>query len=427
MAGKDIEVTDEIRAAAIMGEIREKVRKKMDLGMDVSNMSDILVTPIAPGPVSAGQPSTVSGEIAFLNNNYSLQHNYLISSHRPILGKALVLGRQMVNGEVRRYLDPVIEQQNRLNYNSARAIGGHDASIMSLVKRIEAVEEKNARVSESIEALNDRAEENDSKVNEQLASLNNKINVLWDFVKNNGSRAYGISGGAESADPGVSMEAFTAKYGGSEDNIKELYAAFIPYYSGRQNVIDVGSGRGFFLDLAHEHGIGATGVDIDLDLVCQCTGKGMKALLSDAIAYLDKQDDDSIDGIFMAHVIEHLDNEYINRLISLFRKKSVTGSPLVIITPNIENLSVSAVSFYMDPTHRSHIHPEYLAFLLAANGFEVVATKYYQPTIPESLKLEKLDQDEKSEASVRKLNDNIEKLNRLVFGDRDFAIVARKI
>ena len=45
-----------------------------------------------------------------------MNDGYVISSHRPILGKALVKGRELVHGEVRRYLDPIISQQTELNY-----------------------------------------------------------------------------------------------------------------------------------------------------------------------------------------------------------------------------------------------------------------------------------------------------------------------
>lgn len=440
MVNRDIDVTDEVRAAAIMNEIREKVRKKMGLGMDVSNMSDILGTPALSFPIFSGQSSPLSGEITFLNNNHKLEYYYLISSHHPIVGKALVKGRELVNGEVRRYIDPMIEQQNRFNYNTAKAIGGHDAYIMSLLKRIDEAEEKNDDLLHALESINPQVfmklQELSDKVDKELerystmireaASLNDQMYKSLELIKTRNDQIHDIGYEVRSDGRDIDMEAFSARFGGSADNIKELYASFINYYSGCKKVIDVGCGRGFFLDLAQDHDVGSVGIDIGLDFVDICLKKGRIALLTDALTYFDSLEDSSIDGVFMAHVIEHLDHDYIARLISLFNKKLSRGAPVIIITPNIENISVSATSFYMDPTHRSHIHPEFLEFLLSVNGFEIMEKKYYQPTIPESVKLEKLEEVDGHVISVQKLNTNIEKLNNLIFGNRDFAIVAKK-
>jgi O-antigen chain-terminating methyltransferase len=150
----------------------------------------------------------------------------------------------------------------------------------------------------------------------------------------------------------------------------------------------------------------------------------------DAIAHLIQLNDASLDGAFIAHVVEHVSHEYLIKLLKLLGQKLQPGAPLVIVTPNILNISVSTVSFYMDPTHRTHIHPDYLEFVLKSNSFKIVEKKWYQPTIPASIKLEKIDVEElpdNEKLMAKRLNSNIDKLNELLFGNRDFAIVAKRL
>ena len=265
--------------------------------------------------------------------------------------------------------------------------------------------------------------------------LNSRIKLLFDTVKNINARHENNIGTLDPADatkncgPELNFNSFISRFGGSEALIKGQYIKFIPHYENAKNMIDIGCGRGFFLDLACDHSITVTGIDTSADAVDVCVKRGRYAIQSDALSYVESLRDESIDGIFMAHVIEHMDHAYIAKLIKAFSKKLIRGSSVVIITPNITNVIVSASLFYIDPTHVTHIHPDYIDYLLSDNGFEVASREYYQPIVPESMKLEKLDSDPDTPMStaISRLNNNMEKLNEIIFGNWDFAIIAKKL
>ena len=55
-------------------------------------------------------------QLDYINSSWDIQNNgFFISSHRPILGRFLVKGRELILGEIRRYVDPTIWKQNEFN------------------------------------------------------------------------------------------------------------------------------------------------------------------------------------------------------------------------------------------------------------------------------------------------------------------------
>jgi O-antigen chain-terminating methyltransferase len=204
----------------------------------------------------------------------------------------------------------------------------------------------------------------------------------------------------------------------------------VGFFDGCANVLDIGCGQGYFLDLAHDRSIGAYGIDLGDEAVRACNEKGRKAIRADALRHVSSLRDSSLDGVFIAHVVEHLSPNYLISLVGIIKRKMKPGSYLVIATPNSLNLCTSSCSFYLDPTHVTHIHPDYLEFLLTANSFQVQSKQFYQPTIPADVRLEKIDVNgaagEVERRTLEKLNRNIDRLNDLIYGNRDFAIVAKK-
>ena len=106
--------------------------------------------------------------------------------------------------------------------------------------------------------------------------------------------------------PEFDYAGFEERFRGSEEEIKERQRIYVPYFEGRNDVLDIGCGRGEFLELMRESGIQARGVDLDLDMILLCRDKGLDVSVDDAFAYLGALPDDSLGGIFAAQVIEHL-------------------------------------------------------------------------------------------------------------------------
>jgi O-antigen chain-terminating methyltransferase len=216
-------------------------------------------------------------------------------------------------------------------------------------------------------------------------------------------------------DSGVNYFVFEDKFRGAREDVAQRQTAFLRYFEGCKNVLDIGCGRGEFLQTMREHGIGARGVDLDEIMVDYCHAKGLEVQLDDAFEYMEKLDDASLDGIFIDQVVEHLEPSYLIRLLDLCFKKMKYGFYLIAETVNPLSFS-SFANFYIDLTHIKPVHPETLRFLFESTGFREIKTVFSSP-IPDSLRLQKLVTSEVANDTekyqIEVYNRNIEMLNTL--------------
>ena len=242
-----------------------------------------------------------------------------------------------------------------------------------------------------------------------------------------GSGAAG-SGGTKAADAAADEDYqaidyfdFENYFRGSKEAIKENQKQYIPYFEGKKKVLDLGCGRGEFLELLKEHGIDATGVDFYEEYADYCKGNGLKAVYGDAVAYL--QQCTSCDGIFAGQLAEHLSTEQLVRLCELAYEKLEDGAYLIVETPNPMSLAIYTHAFYIDPSHQKPVHPMTLKYFLEKAGFhktEIVFTKNSRipMSIPE-LKGEGIQ-------NLNEFNESMKQVSELLFGSQDYAIIARK-
>ncbi len=217
---------------------------------------------------------------------------------------------------------------------------------------------------------------------------------------------------------------FENRFRGSEKLIKESQNQYVKYFINQDNVLDIGCGRGEFLELLSEQGISAKGIDIYSDFVTYCLDKGLDVEENDAISYLNDIPDSSLGGIFLGQVVEHLDKDYLVNLIELCYKKLRPGSYFVCETPNPTMLSTFSNSFYLDLTHQKPIHPETMKFLLQYFGFKDIEIQYSRSS-KVNYELPLLNSNQNI-GNLKEFNDGINLLNSLLFGYQDYAIIGKK-
>ncbi len=167
--------------------------------------------------------------------------------------------------------------------------------------------------------------------------------------------------------------AFEDKYRGSRELIKkrlEVYLPFVlPLYTlyPQSVAIDIGCGRGEWLELLSDNAIVAKGVDSDSGMV-QDT-KELDITLADGIEYLSLQESNSAFVISAFHLVEHLLFEDLMKLVAEANRVLVDGGILILETPNPENIKVASETFYLDPTHIKPIPPELLSFITQYHKF----------------------------------------------------------
>jgi len=229
------------------------------------------------------------------------------------------------------------------------------------------------------------------------------------------------------ADPQINYYVFEERFRGSRENILQHQMNFIGYFENCTNVLDIGCGRGEFLELAKQKGINARGIDVDEDMINFCKSKGMNAELKDAIKALEEIKDKSLDGIFISQVVEHLSPKYLINMLSLCNKKLKYGFYIIIETVNPLSL-FSLANFYIDLSHVKPVHPETLKFLVNTAGFRDIETKFLSPVPPE-MRLQKLpdiEDAEENKSVIEISNQNIDMINDALYGAQDYAVIGKK-
>ncbi len=219
--------------------------------------------------------------------------------------------------------------------------------------------------------------------------------------------------------------AFEDQFRGPADEIRERLLDYLPVFEGAADVLDIGCGRGEFLDLLRERGVAARGIDLNDAMVEVSRTRGLDVTRADALTYLQALPDGALGGLFAAQVVEHLEPAYLIRLIEAAFDKLRPGSPIVLETINPSCWFAFFESYVRDITHVRPLHPDTLRFLLVAGGFQQVEIQYRAP-YPEQGKLQPIAATPALTDAAPVLNENAEKLNRLLFTYLDYAAVGRR-
>lgn len=176
---------------------------------------------------------------------------------------------------------------------------------------------------------------------------------------------------------------FSTQFSASGEEVKKIFSQYLKYINPEDTLVDIGCGQGFFLELLKVNSIKGIGVDTDPKLVAVCSEKGLEAYVDEGKTYLEKQSEESIDAVFLAHVIEHLTLSEKIEFLKLCYEKLKKDGVLIIETPNTTSVYVMHNLYYLDPTHEKPLFPEALKHLAERAGFTVVAS-YLSGIINES-------------------------------------------
>jgi O-antigen chain-terminating methyltransferase len=218
---------------------------------------------------------------------------------------------------------------------------------------------------------------------------------------------------------------FEDLYRGSDKEVRERQAEYLPLFEGHAPVLDVACGRGEFLGLLREKGIEARGVDLDPDMVARCREQQLDVTQADAFQYLESLPDDSLGGIFSAQFIEHLAAPGYVRLLRLAHRKLRSGGVLVLETPNPECLATLSQSFFLDPTHVQPIPSGQLRFFMEEAGFTRITIRHVSPVQPLLPDLPLWPESDASPA-VLSWNREARRFNEKYFGYQDYALIGFK-
>jgi SAM-dependent methyltransferase len=347
----------------ILGEVRERIRRKRESGVYGPEVDAALRLPL-PG----GRPlftEELGDPLPALRGAIDERVEYDPRSRRPLVGPLVTFARRTVMGLVRWWLAAVQERQERIE---------------RLVFR----------------ALIDLRERPNPGFDERLRKLESDWSrYRRDLVASDLHSVY-----------------FQARFGGDEPVIRAQSERFLDRFRGRHRVLDLGSGRGTFLELMRDNGIGAYGVDLDERMIAEARSRGLEVFAGDALAHLRALDDKAVDGLYARHLAEHILPGELVALLRECRRVLAPGSPVVFVTPDPSTLTVGAHTFWIDPGHVRPIPPDLFRFYLEVEGYEDVEIATFEPSEERRL-------DENVDGAMR---ENVRYLNEILFGDRDYAV-----
>ena len=222
---------------------------------------------------------------------------------------------------------------------------------------------------------------------------------------------------------------FEDQFRGSRDAIRARFESYLPLFEGGSDVLDVGCGRGEFLDLLKARGVSARGIDLNHEMAEVCRARGLDVTEADAVGYLSRLADASLGGIFSAQVVEHLQPGYLLRFLELAFVKLRPGGRLVLETLNPACWVAFFDSYIRDITHVWPLHPETLKYLVVASGFTKATIEFRSP-VPQQDRLQTIGVPGGADTTFADLaeafNANVEKLNSRIFTYLDYAVIGDK-
>lgn len=169
--------------------------------------------------------------------------------------------------------------------------------------------------------------------------------------------------------------AFEERFRGSRELIRSRLLVYLPFIAPLKTIykapraVDLGCGRGEWLELLGENGFDAQGVDLDDGMLAACHERGLRTARGDAVAFLKRLPGASQAIVSGFHIAEHLPFPALQTLVQEALRVLKPAGLLILETPNPENFNVASLTFYLDPTHRRPLPPDLLSFLPEHYGF----------------------------------------------------------
>jgi O-antigen chain-terminating methyltransferase len=211
------------------------------------------------------------------------------------------------------------------------------------------------------------------------------------------------------------------EFRGSREDIKDRLSDYLPKLaeagigSQAMPILDLGCGRGEWLELLRERDWQVSGVDLNRVLVAICQERGLPVIEADAIDYLRTLPEASLGAVTAFHLIEHLPLPRLIDLLDATVRALKPGGVAIFETPNPNNVFVSSRYFYLDPTHRHPIPPALGQFLAEARGLRRIEILELHPW-PKS-----------HHVDTRTGGEVASRFNECFYGPQDYAIIGRKV
>ncbi len=350
----------------------------------------------------------------------------------------LMEGWARTSAERTAFLETMASEVDGFRMARAKQIAGQQrmaekfvASLSGLVERVDALAQDVAAMQERVEALAAGGERRSGDLADdlgaQIAAIAERQDMLQRVLSGRSRQALrAVSAAAEGAAAPAEQDhaldllylAFEDRARGSREQIKQRQATYLPLLdeagagNAERPILDLGAGRGEWLELLRDHEKQARGVDLNQAMVASCQALGLDCVEADALGTLRTLPDESIGLITGFHIIEHLPYAVFVGLLDEALRVLAPGGILLFETPDPENVIVGSHTFYMDPTHHNPMPSLMVRIVAETRGFDSVEIRRMNPS------------DSRFRGQDQEL---IAQLDALFFGPQDYAMIARKL
>lgn len=257
------------------------------------------------------------------------------------------------------------------------------------------------------------------RTHDELAAQEARLGLLLEEVSRNGNTIQDSSLAQIAADESDHLldgfyASFEDQFRGERQEVRRRLQVYVPILKEARitcDVVDIGCGRGEWLELLESEGIKAQGVDRNRIFVEECRRAGLTVIEADALTHLRNLPSESLNALTSFHLVEHLRFEALINLLDEMVRILRHGGLLILETPNPENLLVGGCNFYADPTHRRPIPSQTLQFLLESRGLHDIKI----------LKLRPWD-----EARIEGDSEIVRRFNDMFYCAPDYGIIATR-
>lgn len=332
---------DEINAKEILEKIRDNIQSRKKAGAYSESIPNFVIK----NPEKSFLPMVdgmAAKDLEYLTSNYDVQNrSYVISSHRPFIGSFLVKARNLVNGEVKRYVDPIFSQQSELNACICRICTELLGKNKELLGKYEGILGKNEGLMRKYEELLIKNEESNS----QASALDAKVVELEQKVKVMNSNSLTSSGNAV---PSSSWGEYYSEDISEADllgniNHHKHFISLIEEYAHKASekrvpkLVEVGIGTATMSIYFSRQKYQVLGLDNDINVIFNAINTNKRLGGHANFVMLDANSlnlfkNKYFDVAFSQGTLEHFDNE---GLIKILSKQLETAKYVVFSVPSI--------------------------------------------------------------------------------------------
>jgi O-antigen chain-terminating methyltransferase len=332
------------------------------------------------------------------------------------------------------YLNAEAEERHRLDALLRDVLSG----LVRYLQRVLPVMDARDRVASALSTTRaelileafDRRLESLSRRLQGLLALRDRVEAQGEEVRALRGAGRGTPAAPAPAPAPVSFDeaayvAFENRFRGSRDEVRERLRPYVELFAGLEPVADLGCGRGEFLELLREAGVGGLGVESNAQALAHCRDRGLAVTASDLLSFLRERADGSLGGVFAAQVAEHLPPPVLIGVLRESHRVLRAGGLLLLETVNPRSVIGFLEVYNRDLTHQRPLHPDTLSFMAAAAGFTDVRVEMRSP-VDAAAQLQPVPLDGLPPRAAQALNENVARLNALLYGPQEYALLARR-